>query len=546
MSSGTSRLVYNTRERLISTDDNRAQAFLARAQQEAWRAQFDDLRANWRLFPGLAAQAQAVGAPLYGEVFSGLFVRPDAPTYLTVDPGMAMIVATNTPGMDDSPYWYVADPGVQAPGVLPFTPNATVGTLRWDVVECQPVDTLLESSNRDVYNPATGLFVPATLEKVRAARFTYRIRLGTPGSGFPGAAEGWLPLAVAAVRDGATGFDRVDFWDVRPLVCERVAPQPLGPNGDEGLSLITKNHNLAYLGTHNGYVEAEFAGYLAGGALRTSTPAVSLVRFGDAAFADGGDFNGVNVSNPSNLGPYALGVNDIAYLAALFPQPPAGQGFLPRWARYSEAPVASLGRRVPNGPRGILVITTTPPGSNNLYSPISFPTACQLGVPGVGPVLAYATTFAGSVYGSSVSKDGRFQHAKADGAGWNFNASTFAADLVQWALVEGVHYPPGAKALILSINLTCTAGFTVSHFLVLSTLGGITVSSEAVVSGYPVDGTLTSDNTLLSTVSVMRPPQSTPYPVGGSPDWDLRVTPPAGVTGVTFNVAFITVRGWEF
>ncbi len=542
MSSGPTRIIYNTRERLVSTDHNREQAFVAQAHQAAWRAQYNDLRANWRLTPGLSAQAQVVGAPLYGEVYSGLFVRPDAPSYLTIDPGLAMVIATSTPSADDSPYVFVNDPGLQTPGVLTFTPNAAAATLRWDVVECQPVDTLLESSSRDIYNPATGLFVPGVVDKVRASRMTYRIRLGTPGAGFPGAAAGWLPLAVAAVRDGATGFDRCDFYDVRPLVSERVLPQPVNVDGTEGFALPRETHYSAADGLFSGYAEAEFGGYLAGGKLQTSVPATDLASFG-VTTAGGGDNTRLRIDNASNVGVYTLASNSPIFAAALFPQPPIGQGFVPRWARYSEAPVAALGRRVPNGPRGILALTSTPPNANGLYSPVAFPAAAQLNVLGVGVSLGITSGFAGPVLGASVQVGRRYEHSSPAGFGYLAAANSVSADLAVWNLVPGVHFPAHARAIIVTFALNVTTTGTTKWFQLWSTVAGAPFTVTEFPSGLD-DGAVTAATPGQSVITIPRFVTGTGYPSTPNIDWSFRLKPSAA--GCTFNVANMFIRGWEF
>jgi hypothetical protein len=548
MSSGPTRIVYNTRERLISTDPNRGQAFAAQAQQEAWRAQFNDLQANWKLFPGVSSQVQVVGSPVYGEVYSGLMVRPDVASYLLIDPGVAMVIATNIPSSDDSPYVYVRDPGVQTPGVLTFTANVTPATLRWDVVECQPVDTLLESSSRDIYNPATGLFVPAIIDKVRAARMTYRIRLGTPGAGFPGAVEGWMPLAVAAVRDGATGFQQCDFYDVRPLVSDRVRPQPIGAVGNENQSQIEEAHYQCAGGSFSGHSESEFGGYLAGGALRTSVPATSLAEFG-ATGDQGGDYKAFAMANAGNIGTYAVPTSGSYYIAALFPKPAVGQVFIPRWARYSELPVAALGRRVPNGPRGILVATTAVPGPNNQFAPMSFPAAAQLGVEGIGVAIATGSTF-GTVFGNAVQVGRTFEHASNVllAGVWSKPATGLSPDLAYWSLVAGVDFPTGARGVRVSIHVVVSNATGIGYFYVRSCFSS---GNSASVLKATIDklttGPLVTQAGEIGTIAVMRPPQSNDglsYPLTPDIDWTIRLVP--ATPGTTFTSASIDIHGWIY
>ncbi len=469
MSSGPSRIVFNNLERLLSNDFNRQQAFLAAAAQQAWRARYGTPFVNSRLYPGLQSAADTVAAPSFGEVYSGLMVRPDAdPTagqFLSVDAGLAMIVDPTGGGdfrLGDSAYLLCDDPGLQAPGVLAFTPNNVASTVRWDIVECQPVDTVLEQSSRDTYNPATGLFTPGIVDKVRAIRLTYRIRQGTPGGGFSGGAAGWLPLAVIAVYNGfSTDFSKCDFWDVRPLVDERVAiQQSVDVNAT---SLCTEAHAQYASGTNQlcGYAEAEFAGYRAGGALRTSTTvSTPLTNFGSSNEITGGDADAV-VKNTANQGPIVLpGVETSLYVGAFFPKPSPGQPFIPRWVRYSQAADEVQGRRVPRGPRGFILYTTEDPETGGIWDefPIAGPSNMQLGVNLVGVrLLALGMTSTGTVYGGTLAGR-RWQHNAlfrddVFSVPYKVTAIGVTATQATFAISDGPNYPVGARSLCLSMQI---------------------------------------------------------------------------------------------
>lgn len=555
MPSGLPRLIANTLERLVSTDSNRAQAFLAAAGQEAWRARFSDLAANWRLYPGISARASTVAAPAYGEVYSGLFVRPDAATYLTIDPGLAMTINPIGAGPDDSPYVFCEDPGISVAGVLPFVPNATALTVRWDVVECQPVDTLLESSSRDQYIPATGLFTPVVVDKVRAARMSYRYRQGTAGSGFPGGAAGWLPLAVVAVRVGAVSFAQCDFYDVRPLVSERVQPQPLGAIGNEGYSPIRGGYFQTSATLITGFSEAEFAGYLAGGALRNSVIPSTLAQFGLGAPANvslGGDSPTLCYSNSDMQGPFGGGAQTFTHIVALFPLTP-GQVPFPRWARYGETNDPALGRRVPNGPRGILVLTTTPPGPNGLYTPLSFPATMQLGLSGVGVCLGAIE----SASSGGVHTNRRYHHSitfsdVSGAAPWQIAATSTTADTATWELTPGVHYPPHAKSLRCSFRFDYNAGIAVNARVQVRSVdsNGNTFSTHyCIATNLGSGGTPSKFD--LDEFDLAIPPLNNgaavndPYPpvAPSVVTWKVTLFFQAAFT---FVDAFLHIHGWEF
>ena len=202
------RVIINTRERLVSTDINRMQAFSA-----AERAQF---------FAAVCADGPdysiptAISYPSTAIVVSGLLVRPYT-GYCLIDGGSGLF-----PGAlgdsDDFPVAFAASDGVTSTSVLPFVSNG-LGVIRVDVFECRPLEVLDESSSRDIYDPLTGSFSAAVVDKVRSLKLEYRVRNGTPALD---ADSGWLPLAVAFVKPSDTGYDTADFYDVRPLLAERV------------------------------------------------------------------------------------------------------------------------------------------------------------------------------------------------------------------------------------------------------------------------------------------------------------------------------------
>jgi hypothetical protein len=559
MSSGKPHVVQNTLERIVSTDFNRAQALLDAATQESWRARYGQLEANWRLYPGIADPAATVAAPAYGDVFAGLFVRPDAGTYLTIDAGLAMMFKTPT-NSDDSPYAFCQDPGVSNPASLPFVANGSAGTVRWDIVECQPTDTLLESQSVDIYVPATGLFGASNLPKLRANRMTYRYRQGTAGSGYPGAAADWMPLVVVAVRDGATSFAQCDLYDVRPLVSERTRPQPIGTIGNEGYSPIAGGYFETGASLIVGFSEAEFGGYLAGGALKNSVVPSTLAQFGKglipADIFDGGDAPGIYFSNSDMRGPMSGASQAFFHIVALFPTF-ANQAPLPRWARYCEAPDPVLGRRVPNGPRGIVILTTTAPGPNGLYAPIAFPSSMQLVVNGVGVCLGAIE--ANSQGGLHTNR--RYQHQIAfnsgTGAGnWKIAASSTTADTAEWNLSPGVHYPTHAKSLRCSFRFDYNGAFNVpnsrANVRSVDSQGGTYASFQAVIaqttqiSANPskwetdcFDIPICNLNNAGSGTYVY------PYPPGSVSPVTWKVQLFFQTTG-TFVDAFLHIHGWEF
>ena len=341
-SSGAKVVVYNTRERLISTDPNRAQSFGAQAMAEMLRWMLDASNEQDVTGGGFEQLGTGTEPSLRATVLSGIRGRPEiGTTNLFVEPGAGLFIDNPGPGPDDSISSFLADPGVQTTGVLALTPGA--GATRIDVLECQRIANVLETDNRDIFNPATGLFSPAAVMKVQNSVLTYRLRTGTPGSGFPGVAAGWLPLMVASVPAAAGSWDFVTCWDVRPLAADRIS----GPFATS--RLINENRrSLSFCNATsspgiplmNAEVDTTFGGYRAGGLIRDNWSSIY--------------FDPTNANNQA--AGFAFGTTGALW--SVFLVFPFG---LPRWVRYSDS---SSGLRIPGAQRGIPVVSTTIAGNS--------------------------------------------------------------------------------------------------------------------------------------------------------------------------------------
>lgn len=351
-------LKFNTREKAVSNDYNRLQKFLSTQQALTAAARWLDKRPGTYDYPGLTVPVSTTETPLAAVVLGGSLVRVDNATSLLVDPGCIVGYQTlASPDADDTAIFIANDPGVTALGTpnMTFTANAG-GSPRLDVIECQPAVVVTENSSRDVFNTGINQYQPTPVDKVIEVRMTYRIRLGTPGSGFPGVAAGWLPLAVACVQPGAASFAAVDFWDVRPLVDDK-DPLINQPNPATQFSPV-RNCEFATgddSGTRfiGGYIETSFGGYRAGGRLMNS--AANQAAYFGLTTTIGGEFANFTIL------PLPPAVTLPVYIYAVFPHG------LPRWVRYKETADVTYGR-VPRGPRGILQSSTTAPSANGVAS----------------------------------------------------------------------------------------------------------------------------------------------------------------------------------
>lgn len=356
MSSGFRRLRINTQERAMSPDINRLQSFLQQDVAELLRATYNS-RTDAE-DPGAVTEYTSLDAPMRAEIFSGLMVRPVAGNFsLTVDAGVMAAISPDA-GPDESNYKFIRDDGLLAAAGLALSANPA-GSARIDVIECRvnPTEALVTDS-RDIFNASTGLFVASTVTKELKGKLEYRVRAGTAGSGFPGSAAGWLPLAVVRLPPGATSNDSCTFWDVRPLVTDRVKLA----NQNDMNQITQANGRVQRVNSTDVRASGRFRGVvggrLAGGNLRPG--------------AHGTDTNYVNLADSTlweGSTNYAEGVARQLNLYLLFP---AG---LPRWARYTDGPSG----RVPRAPYGIPVLSAVAPDPNGVpTTAITLPNALGL------------------------------------------------------------------------------------------------------------------------------------------------------------------------
>lgn len=423
-------MVINSFERAVSTDINRSQAFRLQDQNELLRymvnvsALTDDLDAA-----ASDTEFNTQGNPLLGEIMNGLLVQPQGGSLnLLVTPGVAFVIDPDTvPSADDSVYKMVHDAGVTTLGALAMTSNSS-GSIRIDVIEVQRQDNTVETDNRDIFNPTTGLFSATTVTKGLQGQFTYRVRAGTPGAGFPGTAQGWLPIAVASVPNGTTVNDTITFWDVRPLLNDRIhAPF----NITRSINKILRQQGRFNPSTKQlfGIFEGEVNGRRVGGRIRPGTPQTDTPNYLDLSLA-------------ANLDPTSTFTGTKCWF--LYYVTPFG---LPRWARYTDGPTG----RVPRSPRGIPVVSAVGPLQDGTPSgAITLPTVSGLAgssstafCVAAGQILS--GTFVAMVFDgkASIGSNGNPQTTQ-------INTSSLGASQAQFTLdgtVYNIYYPAHAKAI---------------------------------------------------------------------------------------------------
>lgn len=494
MSSGYKEMQVNTQERAISTDINRLQRFAHADVAEMWRFMIDASFATDDLDAAAVMSQFATQAnPLRAEVINGLMVRPQTGAGvldLFVDPGLLMAVDPDAiPTGDDSVYKYVRDVGVTTVGQLVMTGGG--GATRVDVIECQRVDAVVETDNRDIFNPVTGLFSATGVTKARQSRLNYRVRAGTAGSGYPGTAQGWLPLAIVSVPAGATSNDQMTFWDVRPLLADRLFNIS---NLTTARPMIGRNIvNARVLTAVGGRLEAELGMRRLGGRLRRGSPGTDAqtIDLTDAANRENG-FTAV-LARPWYV-----------YLCTPFG--------LPRWARYTDGP----GLRVPRSPRGIPLVSMTSCDANGQpTSALALPSGMGLGSGTVQTTEAAVVSSSWVATGPTV-RGYTQQRGTVFFAGSHENtkiANTDGTGLATFTFTAGVDYPTNAQELIIDASSSLGSGSAVngSHALTLKVYNGSDVVSQPSFSNVaqimgqlsPASGTIGGNVTI---------PVPTPYP----------------------------------
>lgn len=441
---GNKVVVLNTRERVLSTDANRAQSFYGQGVAELLRFLLDASSEEDRL--GGAYETLSTGSenPLRAYVVNGLRPQPvNGTDSLLISPGVMCVVDESAPTSDESRMAWVVDPGVAVVGTLTLPANGS-GLTIIGVVECQRTNVVLEQDNRDVFNQSTGLFTPVLVNKVTTSQLVYRIRLGTPGAGFPGTAAGWTPLAVFNQPSAATTWDDVLLmWDVRNLVGDRWN-SPF--NTPLSVAQAVKGYaftDVQVVGESRMYsqIDANYLQARAGGRIGLASPDVAAVGYFDLRAVANQTGNFAGFSNDSYWHVYAI-----------FPHG------LPRWQLYS--PASATAPRRPVGVRGIPAITNVGPRFDGTPSGvISTPTATGLiDTPAQTAVVLASGKTSGAGVPLPVMEDGHVVWQGND-SGFTYTPASFNLNTsATWTLTDNLTHPGNARAVWVRVSANFSRG----------------------------------------------------------------------------------------
>lgn len=532
---GSKKIIHNTRERVLSGDHNREQNVHDQMLAEILRCLTDP---SYELDVAGGVEVNGTGSETLprATIISGIRPRPEVGTInCFVEPGAICILDNPTPNADESKLAYVVDPGVQTAGALTLTPGSG-GAIRIDVVECQRVETVIETDSRDIFDPSSGLFTPTLVNKVTTGRLVYRIRLGTPGLGFPGIAAGWLPLAVCSVPAAAVTWNDVTLWDVRPLYHERVLPPT---HARSTLNRVDRHNVASDIVTApaevrvRGVVDISFGGYRAGGQLIHPGTTNEWIDVADTTL-------------------WAAGMTSANALWSLYLVFPFG---LPRWVQYCPF---TAGIREPRGQRGIPVISRWTAGFDGRPTTNLAQTQAWTGLldpPTQNAICALAGLQDGSGIPAGIIGDGQVIHFVDNPGLATVETSSSGNDYSQFTFSDNVIQPGNARAVWIEFSVTFnfTVAGRVDIFEPSLTMGGpnnaytntVVVASE---SG-PISMTLFTDTT--GTPGPYRMIRRIPLPAnagytgprGFQVRWSHKFT--AGSATWTLSARTIKPIGWE-
>lgn len=188
------RIIFNTRERALSTDLNDLTNLIHRG-----------------LLQSLAAIHGEQSGVIEGFETTIVGVGLD----VTVSPGLAIL---NTGGAtsDDADFtWIMLE---EADTVT--LPAADGANPRWDVIEIEENDAVVLSTPRDIFDPSTGTFTPQAVTKRRGSSPTLSVRSGTPAATpiLPAGIAGRIPIAYIRVPAAAANLNVNDYVRCRPLL----------------------------------------------------------------------------------------------------------------------------------------------------------------------------------------------------------------------------------------------------------------------------------------------------------------------------------------
>lgn len=394
----TRRIIWNTRERALSSDSNTSA----------------DLHARQSINSVVASLSAEHGGPYtnpYG-VLQGMIVEATgASLSVTIGVGSAIKYDPTAAGTYDSKYRWLEFDTATAVDLTAYVDGTFA---RWVCIEIAPGESIETSSLRDIYNTTTGTFTPQTVTKVKRSTPVVTVAAGTPSAApvMPAGTAGKIPLAYVYIPTSAATIADADVVLCRPVMAPGVQASHESLTG--------------------GGVVVESSG---GAEIR---PRVTNFKPANAGYSIEVDFTGLTepdlstANNPNWVTgqTYAAlaGATKPVYVYAMSAPYPAGydanlvsREFYPKSQSTTATRIPSYHEGMTNG---ILVYSTTAPTSITSTNPVDA-TALSTGV--VDPVWA-------SGPGASSAAQARMVYLGS--VNWNDTLSELAAQVVDGGRVR--------------------------------------------------------------------------------------------------------------
>lgn len=191
------KTVWNTRERMLSTDLEREVDLVHRAVMETLAALAGDQLSG--VLRGMEATAPGTGMSV--NLTAGLAVLYDS-----------------TQVYPESPWRWIE----QQSDTIVTIPAAHPTLDRWDVIEIAPNASVTSTQSRDIYSGTLGTFTPGSVTKEVASQPTITVRSGTAATNpaLPAGTSGVIPLAYVYVAAATGTIAATDVVRCRPLVAK--------------------------------------------------------------------------------------------------------------------------------------------------------------------------------------------------------------------------------------------------------------------------------------------------------------------------------------
>lgn len=203
MASNNRRLIWNTRERLLSTDLNDATALLnAKGTDEVAAALTGDLFNS--------------AVPLSGLFSGGIVSANGANTTVSVSPMLGLKHGSPATGLDSN---YLKVETLAAIDV-DLTAFVDPGNPRWVAIEASPGDAQEVVSSRDIFQPALGTFIPVNVDKIRKPQAVLSVNAGvaSPNPVLPNGNPDVIPLAYVYLTASAASIPATDVVRCRAVI----------------------------------------------------------------------------------------------------------------------------------------------------------------------------------------------------------------------------------------------------------------------------------------------------------------------------------------